>query len=190
MNERTTKLYRIPAVAFLVFLVACGGNPAPTTQPPSIEGQLALYGRKVVQTANLALDTVDTITQARLANLPVQVATGVLAQDQVPAAEAKIKAEARKAILTIRDVGSQAQALAVTLQIIETASTGVDQAKGIEAARQILTNMQQLVVQGSVPIGDETSRQVLAALMGQLSDLLMNVALLLPPPAGPAVPAK
>lgn len=190
-GTRSGKGIGILTLLAVAFLAGCGGNQAPATTPTapaSVEGQLAFYGRKVVQTASLALDTVDQVTQARLSNVQVQLAVGTITKDQVPAAEAKIKAEARQAIATLAQIGPLAKQLVVTLQIIEVAGTDVDRTKGIEAARQILKNMQQLTVQGSVPIGDETSRQVLGALMGNLADLLMNVALLLPP--APVVPAK
>lgn len=172
-----------------VFLSGCGQNPAPTTTPTapaSVEGQLAFYGRKVVQTASTALDVVDQVSQARLANVPVQVAAGVWTADQAAAETAKIKAEARKAIATVAQIGPLAKQLVVTLQLIEVATTDVDRTKGIEAARQILTNMQQLVVQGPLAIGDELSRQVLGVTLGNMADLLMKIALLLPPAPVPA----
>lgn len=183
---RHASVAKVAGILTLVILFAGCGPQQPTTtptMPASVEGQLAFYGRKVIQTASLALDTVDQITQARLANVPVQVATGIWTADQAAAEEAKIKAEARKAIATLAQIGPLAKQLVITLQIIETAGSDVDQQKGIEAARLILKNIQQLIIGGGVPIGDEVSRQVLAATMGQLADLLMNVALLLPPPA-------
>lgn len=172
---------RAVPILLMLMLVGCGGHQV-NTMPTSVEGRLAVYGRKVVGVAKLTLDAVDTISQARLANLPVQVAAGTMTVEAAATEERAIKAQAVAAIRVLRAVGVQAGQLVVVLQAIEVAGTDTERQKGLDAAAIILKAIQDLIAQGGVVIGDDTNKAVLGALMGQLAELLTQISLVIAEP--------
>ena len=163
------KMRSVIAVALLLLSTGCamrGGTGNPNQQ---LEGQVAFYARQVMVSADTALSAVEILTDQRLA----------LAANN-PVKQEAIKADARAVITIFKQVGEGGQRLTVALRAIDAATKDVDRANAIESARAILQGMNRLVTDGTIPVTDDVTRGAVLRLFGNLSDLLMQLAFVLP----------
>lgn len=155
-------------VLLLIFLSMLAANCA-TKLPPNIqaEGQMAQQARQLIVLAGVVLDSVDLMTEQRLALSP-------------PGKAEAIKADARAAIMVIRDVGLAGQQLAEVLKVVDLAKEPGTRLDAIQAAQGLLRTISGLLSSGSLRVGDEATRMAVAKLLGPVSDLVLQMALLLP----------
>jgi hypothetical protein len=146
-----------------------GGAMNPNQQ---IEGRVAFYARQVIGMADNALTMVDIVTDQRLA---------MAAAD--PAKQERIKADARAVITVFKQIGEGGQKLAAALTAVDQALTNVDRTNAIQVAQGVMAGLNRLVTDGTMNVGDDTTRSVVLRLFGNVSDLLLQLAFILPRPA-------
>ncbi len=159
--------------AILIAATGCASSGAlnPNQQ---VEGRVAFYARQVITQADTALSAVEIITDQRLA---------LAANDQ--ARQERIKTEARAVIGVFKQVGEGGQKLAAALKEVDAATSEVDRSNRIEVVKGIVTALNKLVTDGTLSVGDDSTRASVLKLFGAVSDILLQLAFVLPQPATP-----
>jgi hypothetical protein len=155
------------AVLVLVSLSPGCALRHPVTPTLSAEGQLAVYGRQVIAAASSAADGVDQL-----------IAAGEVSKEQGVAV-----------LKVIRYVGVEGERLGHVLTLIDAARTEVERSSGLQQAAGIIQAIQQAVTDAVVPVGTESGRQKVAAVMRIVATALMTLAVQLPPDPAPVKPS-
>lgn len=165
-----TRLGTLIVVATLL-ITGCASSGA-TNPNLQLEGRVALYARQVINMADNALTAVDIVTEQRLA---------MAASD--PPRQERIKSDARAVIMVFKQIGEGGQKLATALTAVDQALTNTDRTNAIQVAQGVMAGLNRLVTDGTVNVGDDTTRSVVLRLFGNVSDLLLQLAFVLPRPA-------
>lgn len=147
----------IGALLLLVSSANCGGNGAPQLPPGiQIEGQIALYGTKVLEATDQALTAVDTLADAKVINSADTVAI----------------------VTRLKQVGVEGKRLAEALKIVDEArADSPERRTALTTARQIVETIQKLVDQAVIPISDPGLRQRISGVLLPLVQILLTLSL-------------
>lgn len=183
-DTTTGRLWRAGLIGLMMIgswlsFMGCAGRLPPNL---SIEGRLAVYGRQVIITANGVLTSVDIITEQRLGMVQLQKATRQLDDKTAYERSEQIKADARLVIGIIGQIGSAGQSLADALRVIDQTADPGQRNTAIDTARNLILAIQRLLTEGQVKIGDDQTRRSAIGLLSQITDLLLNLALVMPQP--------
>ena len=138
--------------------VSCAGRQHPAVSGLTAEGQAAVAGRQLVATVDAAASGADVL-----------VTTGVLTREQ------------GVAVLTVlRTVGVETERLAGALDVVRSTRVGTaDRTAAMDRVAVILKGIQAALVQGVIPAGSEAVRARIAALLGPISDALIDLSLVI-----------
>ena len=147
------KLKLVSLVLVLLASVRCGA-PA----PPTVEGKVAQGGRQVIAAAESVLSGVDQL-----------VTTNVLSKE-----------DATRVVTVIKKVGVEGERLSQILTVVDQSRDEIERQKGLAQAAEILKAINRLVIEAGSGIGSDDSRAKVLALLAQITDVVVNIALLFP----------
>lgn len=162
--KKRTLLEVALVLALALFTINCATKLPPNVQP---EGRMAQQARQLIVLAGVVLDSVDLITEQRLA---------LSSPDKAEA----IKRDATLAITVIRDVGLAGQQLADVLKVVDMSRDPETRLQAIQDAQVLIRKIGGLLTSGQLKIGDEGTRNAVARLLGPVSDLVLQMAMILP----------
>lgn len=163
------RLAVLTAILIATANCASSGGPAPQNPGQQIEGRVAFYALSVINMADTGLSLAATLTDQRLA----MAGTDAVKVEQ-------IKADARAIITVFKQVGEGGQKLAAALTVMDTATTALDRNNALLAVQTLVSGINRLVTDGTLPVGDDATKAAVQRLFSNVSDLLLQLAFVLP----------
>lgn len=162
MKSRIYARFAIVALTILASTYGCAMRGRPT-DPPTVEGRIGQSGRQVIAAAESVLQGLDELGTQKVITPAdiVRVAT------------------------IIKRVGTEGERLSKVLLEVDASSDAIVRQRGFAQAAEILKVIQRLVTDAGGGISTEAGRAKVAGLLGQVTDIVVSIAMLFPAPATP-----
>jgi hypothetical protein len=146
----------------LIGCLSCSGVRHPATASLSIEGKLAVYGRQVTVAATGGAQAVDKLIDGGI--LDKQTGLAVLGGFKI--------------------LGVELDRLGRALVIVDDAHTELERTAGLRQVAAIIKAAQRSVTDLVIPVNDPKARAAVVAILQQIHDALIALALQAPAPPG------
>jgi len=161
-------IYARAAVVCLTILgsAACSGSCAlrgTPDDPPTQVGRIGQSGRQVIAAAESVLQGLDELGTQKVIT----------------------PADVVRVATIIKRVGTEGERLSKVLLEVDASQDAVVRQQGFARAAEILKSIQRLVTDAGAGISTEAGRTKVAGLLGQITDMVVSIAMLFPAPATP-----